>query len=243
MFYLIGIGLGDAKDISLRGLEAVNSCEKVFLDVYTSKLADFDIEAMNKLYGRNVIPADREVIENKCEKEILNHARKSNAALLVVGSPLSATTHVDILQRAKKLGIKTEVIDNASIVTAVGVTGLSIYKFGRIVTLPKSNSDVRSPYEMIMKNRKIGLHTLILLDVENIGSGIDLMSAREGLNYLIKMGLGKDEMVVVCGGLAGDDAGIRYGKASDVRISKYPQCIIIPGELHFMEEEMLDTFK
>lgn len=38
MFYLIGLGLGDAKDITVRGLEIVKRCDKVFLESYTSIL-------------------------------------------------------------------------------------------------------------------------------------------------------------------------------------------------------------
>ncbi len=242
MFYLIGIGLGNEKDITVKGLEIVKSCDKVFLDVYTSKLADFYIERLKKFYGRDVIEANREMIETECEFKMLKLAKEKNVALLVVGSPLSATTHIDILQRARKLGVQTKVVDNASIVSAVGITGLSIYKFGRIVTLPKQNEGVKSPYAMMLKNKQLGMHTLVLLDVQNMEKGLDLMSAREGLDYLIKNGLKKNEMVVACGGLGSDDAEICYGKASEVTISKYPQCILIPGELHFMEKEVLETF-
>lgn len=38
MLYLIGIGLGDEKDITVRGLEAVKSCSRIYLDAYTSIL-------------------------------------------------------------------------------------------------------------------------------------------------------------------------------------------------------------
>lgn len=38
MLYLIGLGLGDEKDITLRGLEAVKRCEHVYLEAYTSIL-------------------------------------------------------------------------------------------------------------------------------------------------------------------------------------------------------------
>jgi len=48
MFYLIGIGLGDEKDITVRGLEAVRKCDKVFLESYTSKLVDFDLKRMEE---------------------------------------------------------------------------------------------------------------------------------------------------------------------------------------------------
>ena len=32
--YFIGIGLADEKDITVKGLEAVKSCDKIFLESY-----------------------------------------------------------------------------------------------------------------------------------------------------------------------------------------------------------------
>ena len=36
--YLIGLGLGDAKDITVRGLEIVRKAQHVYLEAYTSIL-------------------------------------------------------------------------------------------------------------------------------------------------------------------------------------------------------------
>jgi diphthine methyl ester synthase len=38
MLYVVGLGLSDEKDITVRGLEAVKSCERVYLEAYTSIL-------------------------------------------------------------------------------------------------------------------------------------------------------------------------------------------------------------
>lgn len=38
MFYLIGLGLGDPKDITVKGLEIVKQCARVYLEMYTSIL-------------------------------------------------------------------------------------------------------------------------------------------------------------------------------------------------------------
>lgn len=48
-------------------------------------------------------------------------------------SPLanSATTHTDMLLRARELSIPTTVIHNASIMNAVGACGLQLYNFGK----------------------------------------------------------------------------------------------------------------
>ena len=238
MFYLIGIGLGDEKDITVKGLEAVKKCDKIFLESYTSKLVNFDIERMKEFYRKEVILADRDMVEKKCESEMLNLAKDRNVSLLIVGSPLGATTHQDILQRAKKLNVKVEIIDNAGILSAVGITGLSLYKFGRVTTIPKENKNVTSVLEVINENKKIGLHTLVLLDI----NGDDMMNVREGLDFLIKCGLDEKEKVVVCGGLGGVNE-VKFGEAKDVNVKAYPQCLIILGEMHFIEEETLERFK
>ena len=38
MLYLIGLGLGDAKDISVKGVEVVRNAKEVYLEAYTSIL-------------------------------------------------------------------------------------------------------------------------------------------------------------------------------------------------------------
>lgn len=38
MFYIIGLGLGDCKDITVKGLEIIKKCERVYLEAYTSIL-------------------------------------------------------------------------------------------------------------------------------------------------------------------------------------------------------------
>lgn len=38
MFYFIGLGLGDAKDITVKGLEIVKKSKRVYLEAYTSIL-------------------------------------------------------------------------------------------------------------------------------------------------------------------------------------------------------------
>lgn len=39
MFYIIGLGLGDPKDISVKGLEIVKKADTVYLEAYTSILS------------------------------------------------------------------------------------------------------------------------------------------------------------------------------------------------------------
>lgn len=38
MLYVIGLGLGDVKDITVKGLEIVKRCDLIYLESYTSIL-------------------------------------------------------------------------------------------------------------------------------------------------------------------------------------------------------------
>ena len=58
MLYLIGLGLGDEKDITVNGLEAVRKCAKVFLEAYTSVLG-VNRARLERFYGRPVTSAIR----------------------------------------------------------------------------------------------------------------------------------------------------------------------------------------
>uniref|UniRef100_A0A7N5KBL1 diphthine methyl ester synthase n=1 Tax=Ailuropoda melanoleuca TaxID=9646 RepID=A0A7N5KBL1_AILME len=122
MLYLIGLGLGDAKDITVKGLEVVRRCSRVYLEAYTSILT-VGKEVLEEFYGRKLILADREEVEQEADN-ILKDADTSDVAFLVVGDPFGATTHSDLILRATKRGISYQVIHNASIMSAVGCCGL-----------------------------------------------------------------------------------------------------------------------
>ena len=134
---IIGIGLNDEKDISLKGLEVIKSSDLVYLENYTSILS-CSVERLEQLYGQEIILADREMVESKAEDTILKEAKTKNVAFLVVGDALTATTHVDLLLRAKKAGIETKIIHSSSVLTAVAITGLQLYSFGKTASIPFS---------------------------------------------------------------------------------------------------------
>lgn len=166
VFYIVGLGLGDHRDITLRGLEAVKSSDKIYLEYYTSVLG-VDKTKLEEFYGKEIILADRNFVESQAE-EIYSTAKDSNVSLLIVGDPLCATTHVDIILRAFKENIKVEVIHNASVMGAVASCGLQLYQFGYTISIPWFEGDVRpsSYYDRITYNKKGGMHTLCLLDIK-----------------------------------------------------------------------------
>lgn len=100
--------------------------------------------------------------------DILAGADKVDVAFLVVGDPFGATTHTDLVLRARKLSIPVRSIPNASILTSIGTTGLQLYNFGQTVSMVFFLPSWRpsSFYDRIRENASIGLHTLILLDIK-----------------------------------------------------------------------------
>lgn len=164
MLYLIGLGLSDPQDVTVRGLELIRSCSRVFLDAYTSVLS-VGKEGLEEFYGRPVELADRDAVEQG--ERILDAAAESDVAFLVVGDPLGATTHTDLALRARLRGISYRLIHNASILTAVAACGLQLYTFGETVSVPFWDAVSRpgSFLDKLLANRQRGLHTLCLLDI------------------------------------------------------------------------------
>ena len=80
----------------------------------------------------------------------------------------SATTHTDLVLRARELNIPIQSIHNASIMSAVGATGLQLYNFGQTVSMVFFTDTWRpaSFYDRLKENHQIGLHTLVLLDIK-----------------------------------------------------------------------------
>lgn len=102
--------------------------------------------------------------------EILSGAHEKDIAFLVVGDPFSATTHTDLALRCRQHEppIQTQTLPNASILTAVGATGLSLYSFGQTVSMVffTENWKPSSFYDRVAENVSLGLHTLVLLDIK-----------------------------------------------------------------------------
>ncbi|KAK0486501.1 tetrapyrrole methylase [Armillaria novae-zelandiae] len=200
MFYIIGLGLCDEKDVTIRGLEAIKGSSRVYLEAYTSILM-VQKEKLEAFYEKSLILADRDMVETESD-EILANADKEDVSLLVVGDPFGATTHTDIILRARALGIPTRVIHNASIMNAVGACGLQLYNFGQTVSLVFF-TDTWKPdsfYDRIKENADLGLHTLVLLDIkvkeqseENLARGRKIyeppryMSIRQAVSQLIEI--------------------------------------------------------
>lgn len=165
MFTLVGVGLGDEKDITVKGLEAVKAADIVFLEAYTSYLINSSADKLTEYYGKPVTVADRDAVESG---SVLDDAKDKSVVLLVVGDVFGATTHSDLMVRCHEASIKAVVIHNASIINAVGCCGLQLYRFGQVLSLCFWTETWRpdSYYDRLLTNRKTGVHTLLLLDIK-----------------------------------------------------------------------------
>ncbi|CAO2599840.1 Diphthine methyl ester synthase [Lemmus lemmus] len=266
MLYLIGLGLGDAKDITVKGLEVVRRCSRVYLEAYTSVLT-VGKDALEEFYGRKLILADREEVEQEADN-ILKDADVSDVAFLVVGDPFGATTHSDLILRATKLGIPYKVIHNASIMNAVGCCGLQLYKFGETVSIVFWTDTWRpeSFFDKVKKNRQNGMHTLCLLDIkvkeqslENLIRGRKIyeppryMSVSQAAQQLLEIVHNQRARAIteetLCVGLArvgAEDQKIAAGTLQQMCTVDLGEplhsLVITGGTLHPLEMEMLNLF-
>ncbi|XP_060536845.1 diphthine methyl ester synthase [Cylas formicarius] len=270
MFYIIGLGLGDYKDVTVKGLEIIKQCDRVYLEAYTSILT-CGKEALEKFYGKDLIIADRELVEQGAD-EILVGSDSSNVAFLVVGDPFGATTHTDLVLRAKNRGIKVHVVHNASILNAVGCCGLQLYMFGETVSIPfwTETWQPDSFVDKIFNNYRNQLHTLCLLDIKVKEPTIEsltkkkkeympprFMSVSEAANQLLKIIENRRVKEVpeissqsLCVGLARvgmDDQKIIVCTLEDmtgIDLGRPLHSLIIVGpSLHPIEEEYLEQFR
>lgn len=238
MLYLIGLGLNE-KAISQEGIEAIKKCKKIYLEDYTVEFS-YSSKKFESIIGKKIISANREFIENF---DVLEDAKKLNVALLVYGSPLTATTHISLLQEARKQRIRYEIIYNASILDAIAETGLQLYKFGKITSMPAWQRDKHycpnSFMDILKENRFINSHSLILMDI-----GLEFKRALFQLGISAEKYDFKIDKMVVCSRLGTKDSRIVYGTVSELKSKKIdaPFCFIIPGEMHFLEEEILKGF-
>ncbi|SBT34036.1 diphthine synthase, putative [Plasmodium ovale wallikeri] len=166
VLYIIGLGLGDEKDISIKGRELIEESDVVYLESYTSVLF-VSKEILENFYKKKIYEVDRNFAEENCE-QILNEACNKKVSFLVVGDPLCATTHHDIILRAKKKNIDIQIIHNASIMSAIGESGMQLYNFGQTVSIPyfEANYKPTSFYDKIKVNLDNNFHTLCLLDIK-----------------------------------------------------------------------------
>jgi diphthine synthase len=168
---LIGMGMGTVEGMTVEATVAATAADRRYYEAYTALWPPEELARLESVVG----PIERVMRPEVEQPEALFElARKELVALLVVGDPLQATTHVDLQLRAAEEGLACHVIHGISITTTVtGAVGLSNYKFGRQTTLTYPYGDwiATSPLEVLALNWEQNLHTLALLDLDPTGQG------------------------------------------------------------------------
>ena len=231
MLYMVGLGL-DNGEITQKGIDAIESSDKVYAEFYTNT-ETADIDEIQEKTSTRIEKLPRSKVER--EDIITESAKEEDTAFLVSGDPLTATTHFDIKHRLEKDGVEVEVVHGPSIFTSVAETGLNIYKLGRTVTLPEE-SEPESVTRYISMNQDMGLHTLVLLDIDySAGSAleklVDMDPELEEERFVVLERANLESMSISVGS---------YGKLSEKDFGETPHCIIVLGETDHKEEEFLN---
>lgn len=226
---------------------------------------------MQTLFDKEITVVDREMVEQSSE-EILQCTKNGDVAFLVIGDPLSATTHIDLVIRALDKNILLNVTHNASILNAVGCCGLQLYSFGETVSLPfwEDGWCPDSYYDKICSNMENGWHTLCLLDIkvkeqktENLVKGLKVyeaprfMTAAEGATQILDIikrrssegrptPLTPEQLVIGVARVGTKSQVLKTCTLEDLAhadLGAPLHCFVIVGETHPLEDEYVNMFR
>ena len=256
--FLIGLGPGDLALMTRRALDLLQNMDKRYLEGYTATLPPEQEEKLEDFVGpwKRVM---RPKIENP--SEIIEEAKTLNVAIMVVGDPMQATTHVDLLLRARESQVPVTVVPGISATTlAISSSGLQSYRFGRQVTLPYAYGDYlpTSPLRYIQDNLLRNLHTLVLLDLDPTGLGVEKpihMSPSIGGQILIEMSKRwneENEKIEVDGWnvIVLSDLGTSQSNVYSTTIEEMEgmhggriHCLILPAEMDDHEQMVFESMR
>ena len=232
MLYLIGLGI-NRENITLGALEACKKCKVLYLENYTS--LGLSKNELENIFNKKIVSVERDFIENFD----VNEAKDKDIGILIYGDIFSATTHISLFLDCKKNDVKVKLINSVSILTLIGNLGLNLYHFGKAVSVPfQENVDLINN----LKENK-DLHTLFLLDLDPREN--KFVSINEALKRLLKQGM-KDRLCIGIERLGFKDERVVVRNAKElfnIKFDKYPQCLVVLGKLHFIEEEALNLWK
>ncbi|HLM91311.1 MAG TPA: diphthine synthase [Thermoplasmata archaeon] len=249
--WFVGLGLSDERGLSEQALDALRRADRIFAEEYTAVAPAGTLFRLSARIGHPIEPLDRAELES--ERPVLEAlAQHPRVALLVVGDPFAATTHVAIRLAAERAGHSWRYLPNASILTAAaGFLGLMHYRFGRTVSVPMPDPGFvpRSMIDQIAGNLDRGLHTLVLLDLRP-GEG-RYLTAGEALRTLTERDpdhvvLRPETPVAVVARVGNDSAAGWFGPLGQlIKMDFGPplHAVVIPADLHFEEAAALERFR
>ena len=170
--------------------------------------------------------------------------------------------------RARELNIQVRSIPNASILSAIGCTGLQLYNFGQTVSMVFFTETWKpsSFYDKIKENRQIGLHTLVLLDIkvkeqslENLARGRKTyeppryMTVAQCVSQMLEIeeerqekAYGKESLAVGVARVGADDQAIAVGTLEQLRsVDLGPplhSLVLLGSRAHDLERDFIRAF-
>ncbi|MFB6086257.1 MAG: diphthine synthase [Halodesulfurarchaeum sp.] len=247
MLTFVGLGLYDERSVTIEGRDAIRNAESVFAEFYTSELVAARVEDLEAYHNVEIQVRDRAGVEQE-PKPILDAGAEGPAAFLTAGDPTVSTTHVDLRLRAHDRGIETRIVHAPTVQTAAsGLTGLQNYRFGKATTIPfpwaHGGDDVPdSVIETIEENLERGLHTVAYLDIKAETS--EMLAGETAAGLLAEHWRG-DVLGVVVGRAGSPDPVVeadRLDALSERSFGPPPHLLVIPGDLHVIEQEALEAF-
>mgnify|MGYP001770674712 CR=1 FL=1 len=246
MLTIIGAGLYRSQ-LTHEAEDAIKSADIVYVETYTSPKSSWIVETARQL-NSNVRVSDRHLLEDM-SREVIELARTNNVAIVTPGDPMIATTHSSLVVEAKTRGIDVRLINGVSgPCSVVSVSGLHFYKFGRTVTIPGKWRGVGARYvvEGLLGNLCMGMHTLLLLDVDERGNTLSPHDAAASLvkefsahfdPHLI------NDLLILLISLNEVGPVTYYTTAGGLQAHPLPQVdvgsLVVPAALHVSEREFL----
>ena len=262
---LIGIGPGKVSSMTLEAIDLARHADVRLYEAYTALWSEEALLELEKKIG-SIRRIMRPAIEQP--EDLLEMAKNQLVAVLIVGDPMQATTHIDLQLRAENAGVSVHIVHGISITTLVpGVTGVSNYKFGRSTTLTYSYGEwiATSPLEVMLQNYSQKLHTLVLFDLDPSGAGTGdqrPMQAPDAADSIAKMVAKYNEMelteeqremvaeieqfeVVLCSDLGTDDQRLQTTSIGNLstKSSGRLNCMVLLANLSEIEREAVNRWK
>jgi diphthine synthase len=252
MLTFVGLGLYDERSVTVAGRDAIDAAERVFAEFYTSRLVGTDLESLERFHDTDIELRDRAGIERDPEP-ILDAAESEHVAFLTAGDTMVSTTHTDLRLRAHERGIETRIVHGTTAQTAAGsLTGLQNYRFGKATTLPFEQAHggdgvPDSVVSTIQDNRERDLHTLVYLDIKVDDphwseSDDTYMTADHAAGLLAEAF--PDTLAVVVARAGSPEPTVAAETLSELSRRSFGEplhLLVIPGELHPIEEETLEA--
>jgi diphthine synthase len=191
----------------------------------------------------------RDIEDDNCAKILKVLDQGEDAALIVPGDPMIATTHSAVRAIVRARGHEVEIVFGISILSAaISITGLSPYRFGPVatVTYPRLGVLSERPYDVTKDNLSRNLHTLLLLDIHDTGR---FMTIQEAVEILLELerrrgeGVFKPSRPIICLVRIGyPDYRVvvtRLERARELDLGEPPHSLIVPARLSPVEAEVL----